>query len=177
VAKLDDGSFVVMDFKTGHPNEEKITMYARQLHAYALSLEKPAEGAMRLAPVSKMGLLFFVPDKWSQHSLQRQVLEGELRWVEVERDDDSFGCFLQEVINLLEGPLPSPEPDKCEWCAYLKRTEKFTNETETAETRQEQLFNLPRCPLCNSLMRMKKGKYGEFWSCTRFPDCKGTRNA
>ncbi|MBD3156040.1 MAG: hypothetical protein GF368_05305 [Candidatus Aenigmarchaeota archaeon] len=25
-------------------------------------------------------------------------------------------------------------------------------------------------------MTLKSGKYGEFWSCLKYPDCKGTRN-
>ena len=37
VAELDDGTYVVMDFKTGKPNEEESAMYARQLHAYDLT--------------------------------------------------------------------------------------------------------------------------------------------
>ena len=34
VAELDDGSFAVMDFKTGSPGQEKSAMYARQLQAH-----------------------------------------------------------------------------------------------------------------------------------------------
>ncbi len=31
------------------------------------------------------------------------------------------------------------------------------------------------CPRCRAPMRRRSGPYGEFWSCTRFPQCKGTR--
>jgi Restriction endonuclease/Topoisomerase DNA binding C4 zinc finger len=34
----------------------------------------------------------------------------------------------------------------------------------------------PACPLCGSTMRVKNGRFGEFWSCVRFPACKGSRN-
>jgi len=37
--------------------------------------------------------------------------------------------------------------------------------------------DLPVCPICGAAMRKRVGKYGEFWSCERFPDCKGTRDA
>ncbi|WP_163020003.1 topoisomerase DNA-binding C4 zinc finger domain-containing protein, partial [Pseudomonas viridiflava] len=30
------------------------------------------------------------------------------------------------------------------------------------------------CPLCNASMLRRKGKSGPFWSCSRYPDCKGT---
>lgn len=31
------------------------------------------------------------------------------------------------------------------------------------------------CPKCRAPMRIRKGKYGQFHACTRFPDCNGTR--
>ena len=35
---------------------------------------------------------------------------------------------------------------------------------------------VPTCPMCGSPMRRRSGKFGEFWSCTQFPKCRGTRN-
>lgn len=32
----------------------------------------------------------------------------------------------------------------------------------------------PDCPMCNASMLRRKGKSGPFWSCSRYPDCKGT---
>ncbi|EWH28529.1 DNA topoisomerase III [Pseudomonas aeruginosa] len=32
----------------------------------------------------------------------------------------------------------------------------------------------PACPLCGSATRQRTGKTGPFWSCCRYPDCKGT---
>jgi DNA topoisomerase III len=31
----------------------------------------------------------------------------------------------------------------------------------------------PVCPLCGSVTRQRTGKAGPFWSCNRYPDCKG----
>ncbi len=31
------------------------------------------------------------------------------------------------------------------------------------------------CPQCRAPMRQRSGKYGDFWSCSRFPQCRGTR--
>lgn len=33
----------------------------------------------------------------------------------------------------------------------------------------------PVCALCGSPMRRREGKSGAFWSCRRYPDCKGTQ--
>jgi DNA helicase-2/ATP-dependent DNA helicase PcrA len=34
----------------------------------------------------------------------------------------------------------------------------------------------PRCPYCNSKMRLRNGKRGQFYGCVKFPNCKGTRD-
>lgn len=34
----------------------------------------------------------------------------------------------------------------------------------------------PRCPKCGARMLLKRGPYGRFYGCSRFPSCKGTRN-
>lgn len=31
------------------------------------------------------------------------------------------------------------------------------------------------CPRCGSPMRRRSGRYGQFWGCSRYPGCKGTR--
>lgn len=31
------------------------------------------------------------------------------------------------------------------------------------------------CPLCGNKMYLRKGKFGEFWGCSKYPACKGTR--
>ncbi|PWY45593.1 DNA topoisomerase III [Pseudomonas sp. RW405] len=33
----------------------------------------------------------------------------------------------------------------------------------------------PFCPVCRSAMRQRKGRTGTFWSCIRYPECKGTK--
>ena len=32
----------------------------------------------------------------------------------------------------------------------------------------------PACPQCGAPTRQRTGKSGPFWSCSRYPDCKGT---
>lgn len=33
----------------------------------------------------------------------------------------------------------------------------------------------PNCPKCRALMTERDGKFGRFFACTRYPDCRGTR--
>ena len=166
--------FAVLDFKTGSPSEEKSEMYARQLQAYAVALENPAEGELKLSPVSKLGLLYFIPDKCEQLDMTRQNLEGKLAWIPIERNDSDFMKFLQEVVCLLDGPLPDPQPNDCDWCSYLYKTGNIMKPGQLIPEPIQ--TSIPSCPKCNGTMQLKTGKYGEFWSCVNFPECRGTRN-
>jgi PD-(D/E)XK nuclease superfamily/Topoisomerase DNA binding C4 zinc finger len=175
VAELDDRSYGVFDFKTGKPTDEKAGMYGRQLHAYALALEQPAEGALALKPVTSLGLLYFTPDRCTQAAPPRQVLEGEMRWQAVRLDDGPFVAFLEGVVRLLDGPMPPMEPAQCDWCAYRRRTNGDAA-LGAAGRMAEAGPGAPACPTCNGPMRRRSGKFGEFWSCMNYPACKGTRN-
>ena len=167
VVEFDDGTYGVLDFKTASPTEEKSELYGRQLHAYTMALERPEGNSLHLSPVSRLGLLYFVPDRCEHMVEGRQRLEGRMDWVEVNRNDDAFRKFLAGVVGLLDGPLPPPDPGSCDWCAYRV---KMRDGTQTIEE------TVPTCPVCGSPMRRRSGKFGEFWSCTQFPKCKGTRN-
>jgi len=44
------------------------------------------------------------------------------------------------------------------------------------ETREKQKTEAsPDCPLCGKPMRQRKSAKGNFWGCSAFPECKGTR--
>ncbi|PTW45711.1 topoisomerase DNA-binding C4 zinc finger domain-containing protein [Rhodovulum kholense] len=34
----------------------------------------------------------------------------------------------------------------------------------------------PNCPTCGAPMHRRSGRYGQFWGCSRYPSCRGTRN-
>ena len=34
----------------------------------------------------------------------------------------------------------------------------------------------PRCPDCGARMVKREGEFGQFWGCSRYPGCKGTRS-
>lgn len=176
VAKLDDGSYGVLDFKTGNPSADKSGIYARQLHAYAIALENPAPGALNLTPVSKLGLVYFTPDSCEKSGDNRQNLTGSIQWIEIERNDEGFMNFIKEVISILDGSFPEPQSD-CKWCSFLTQTSKIQAMSGTEDSREGIQPTTPLCPKCNGPMQLKSGKYGNFWSCMRFPDCKGTRDA
>ncbi|MCR5399096.1 MAG: topoisomerase DNA-binding C4 zinc finger domain-containing protein [Lachnospiraceae bacterium] len=34
-----------------------------------------------------------------------------------------------------------------------------------------------KCPVCGNILRLRSGKYGNFWGCSSYPECKYTCNA
>ncbi len=47
--------------------------------------------------------------------------------------------------------------------------------TKRIEARDKDKPLAPDCPLCNKPMKQRKSARGDFWGCSAFPDCKGTR--
>ncbi len=176
VVKFDDKSYGIIDFKTSKPSEDKALMYGRQLQAYAYALENPSSNSHYLKPITKMGLLFFTPDSFDQPDFENQVFTGKMTWVEVKRDDDKFLKFLKEVVDLLKEEKP-PQPDSnCGWCRYRDRVGGESLEKLMKGVSKAEDPNAPECPKCQTKMRLRSGKFGDFWSCPRYPDCRGTRN-
>ncbi len=201
VIKFDDGTFGVIDCKTANPSDLKTKMFGRQLQCYTYALENPAPSKVALSPITKLGLLYFIPTNFNQITAMQQALEGELSWHEVKRDDGGFINFISDVMKILDSETIYPQTcDHCEycqkgnaclagkpeafekgctcclWCNYrLKMRDIDTNSTQPLKNPKTESAFL--CPLCNTSMTKKVGKYGDFWSCQRYPDCKGTRNA
>lgn len=38
-------------------------------------------------------------------------------------------------------------------------------------------YNSKTCPKCGRAMKLRDGKYGEFWGCSGYPNCKYTEQA
>jgi len=121
VVNFEDGTYGVIDFKTGNPKEEYVDLYSRQLHAYAYALEHAVPGALTLFPVTKMGLLYFYPSSTNQQRVERLSYEAEITWTEIEKNEQGFLKFIEEVLGVLDSPkAPEPSPS-CQWCEYFGR--------------------------------------------------------
>ena len=121
VVSFEDGTYGVIDFKTGNPNTEAINLYIRQLHAYAYALEHPAPHALALAPITKLGLLYFYPDSVSQQSIERLAYEADITWMEIRKDEEDFLEFIDGVLDVLELPEPPEHSPNCQWCGYIAK--------------------------------------------------------
>jgi len=125
-----------------------------------------------LTPISKLGLFFFEPTEFEQGGERRQSFTGEMKWVEVAADAGRFEGFLTEVLALLSRDKPPVCDPGCPWCEYRRR---MTGKDAGAD--RDPAAPTESCPVCDGPMRLRNGRYGEFWSCMQYPQCRGTRNA
>jgi DNA topoisomerase-1 len=127
-----------------------------------------------------------------------RVEEGEVDWVALLRrfyqpfkvDLDKAAVEMRDVKR-----EEIPTEHKCEKCgatmvikwgrngSFLacsgypecKNTKEFIKHPDgTVEVVKEQATN-EKCDVCGAEMLRKRGKYGEFLACSRYPDCKTTR--
>ncbi len=55
-----------------------------------------------------------------------------------------------------------------------KNTKPLDKTGKTAEVQQPVLTDI-KCELCGSPMILRTGRYGSFYACSRYPECKGTK--
>jgi hypothetical protein len=127
VVEFDDGTFGVIDYKTGNPENEYNDLYSRQLHAYAYSLENPAYGSLQLSPVSRLGLLYFYPTEVSQDNIDWLSYDAKIELIEMEKNDQNFLSLLGEVLTLLESPKYPESAPKCSCCKYIREIGRIDN--------------------------------------------------
>lgn len=125
IASFEDGTYGVIDFKTGSPNSESAHLYSRQLHAYAYALENPDTDALSLSPITKMGLLYFYPSSISQQSIEKIAFESGITWIEIEKNQQRFLKFIDDVLNILELPEAPEHSPACQWCDYFDTLNKL----------------------------------------------------
>ncbi len=77
--------------------------------------------------------------------------------------------LIQRTTALLSRQMVAQEEDFVQHGGIKERMYKAR--TETAVTAEAG----PVCPKCGKPMRKRKSVKGEFWGCTGYPDCKGTR--
>jgi len=122
IVEFNHGGYGLIDFKTSEYTPAQLPFYQRQLGAYVYSLENPAPDKLHLAPIEKMGLVYFTPDELLRCDEEHLSLKGKAHWKEIQRDDEGFAKFIDEVLTILELPEP-PEPDpECVFCKYRQLT-------------------------------------------------------
>jgi hypothetical protein len=113
---------------------------------------------------------------------------------------ENNGDASPSIVNIhsaIEG-LQNGEMKECPKCKMLRTLEEFRDsaltsgygrfcthckskpKTSMARARKEEIpvpaeYGSQPCPRCTSKMILRKGRYGKFYGCSKFPYCKGTR--
>ncbi len=127
LARFDDGSVAVIDFKTSERNAKHIPLYSRQLHAYALALENAAQEKTSPRPVTRLGLVIFAPHYFERKDRDSAHLSGGISWLEFPKNERAFREFLRGVFDVLERRLLPPSAPECPYCAFLKNNAPSAN--------------------------------------------------
>ncbi len=125
VIEFDDGTFGVIDYKTGNPENKYNDLYSRQLHAYAYSLENPTDDSLHLSPVSMLGLLYFYPTHVSQDNIEYLSYDAKIELIEMEKNDQGFMDFIGEVLILLESSKYPESAPGCSCCKYTREVRRL----------------------------------------------------
>lgn len=94
--------------------------------------------------------------------------------------------FFPDVVDIkftanVEGELDAIETGEANWVKVIDQFYKpFAKEVDHAEEGIEkiQLKDEPagfNCDICGAPMVIKMGRYGKFYACSRFPDCRNTK--
>ncbi|MFD0897270.1 type I DNA topoisomerase [Loigolactobacillus binensis] len=94
--------------------------------------------------------------------------------------------FFPDIVNIdftagLENDLDAIEAGKQQWIKVIDEFyQPFAEEVSSAETKIEkvQIKDEPAgfdCDICGAPMVIKLGRYGKFYACSRFPDCRNTK--
>ncbi|MFC6323302.1 type I DNA topoisomerase [Companilactobacillus baiquanensis] len=100
--------------------------------------------------------------------------------------DELIQNYFPDIVNIdftahLEDELDEIEEGKENWVKVVDSYYKpFAKELESAESKIEkvQIKDEPAgmdCDICGAPMVIKMGRYGKFYACSRFPDCRNTK--
>ena len=127
-------------------------------------LDKVAEGEEDWREMLKEFYQPFIKTvKEKEESLDKQnILE--------ETDEDCPECDGGKVVIKLGKNGKFKACSRFPDCEY---TEPMEEEKEKIEKMKEE-FGPKKCSKCGSEMKLKQGRYGMFWGCTNYPECKNT---
>ena len=114
-------SYTVVDFKTTTISEEEPVKYKAQLQCYAMIMENPAEGSLKLNPVKNLGILCFDPGEITQVNETDCDFKMNTKWFNINRDDDELLSYITEVQDLLHQTKAPRITKSCKICEFREK--------------------------------------------------------
>ena len=101
------------------------------------------------------------------HNIVNELNEG------IRKECLKCGKFFP-ISDFEDSSLASGIGRNCKLCKKSKP--KRRRERKVATSSKKEAKTEESCPSCGSAMRLRSGRYGRFWGCSRYPRCEGTRN-
>ena len=114
-------SFTVIDFKTTSISEKKIYTYTTQLQSYALMMQKPRKGSLKLEPINRLGIFCFDPSNISATNGKDCSIYMNTKWFEIKRDDQSLIKYISGILEVLNSEEAPKENPSCGICNFRKK--------------------------------------------------------
>ena len=113
-------SFTIVDFKTTKINESKVDAYATQLQTYALMMEKPKEGSLKLTPVKRLGIFCFEPNDITELGKNNCNMVMNTQWFDIPRDDKDLIGYITKIQDVLYSKTKPQSSPTCGVCNFKK---------------------------------------------------------
>ncbi len=113
-------TFTIVDFKTTMINENKIGTYATQLQSYALIMEKPREGSLKLTPIKGLGIFCFDPSNISKANDKNCNIHMNTKWFDIPRDDGNLIKYITKIQDVLYSKVIPESSTNCGICNFRK---------------------------------------------------------
>jgi len=111
------------------------------------------------------------------HESAKHALEQRRKYARWLDDDDAVVVanalllIIGRALNMLKSQIAAQGKAFEETGGFSERL--MTKRIEARE--QQKAVDSPDCPRCGKSMRRRTSAKGDFWGCSGFPDCKGTR--
>ena len=162
-----------------------VEAYRRQGYQVDYSLGKGADGGVDLV-LRKAGRISFVQCKqWRSFSVGAPVIREQFGIMISEKADEAIivtsGKFTSEAVSFAQGK-PIQLVDGPRLLELVKQGQCRAPNSNGHEPSASQKAVLPLCPKCGKTMILRTARRGQnagknFWGCTDYPGCNGTRKA
>ncbi|MEI7834377.1 MAG: four helix bundle suffix domain-containing protein, partial [bacterium] len=111
------------------------------------------------------------------HESAKHALEQRKKYARWLDDDDAVVVantmliIIGRALNMLKSQIEAQGRTFEETGGFSERLMQ-----KRIEARGKEIPPSPECPQCGKPMRQRKSAKGDFWGCSAFPDCKGTRS-